>query len=306
MPKALVLISGGLDSMLVAKMLAKQGIDVTLLCFESYFFSGKGAKKAASALGLPLRIVDISKEQLEIVRHPRYGRGSSYNPCIDCHLLMLKTAKKILDAEDFDFVATGEVLGQRPMSQNRQSLDLIERESGLIGKLLRPLSARLLPETEPEKRGLVDRAQLGAISGRERQIQYELAKQFGIVNIPQPAGGCILTDPEFGRKLSKLFEIKPGADGEDVMVLRQGRVFYDDKTLIVVARDQEESKALPGFKKPGDIIALPENFPGPTVLVRDLLGNTSLTKLEALAKNYLLRFSKKAPKEPQISVKTMT
>lgn len=296
----MVLFSGGLDSILAAKVLQKQGIGITLLCFESYFFSCASARTAAESLGLPLKCVNFAKEQLEAVKCPKYGRGAGINPCIDCHLLMLKFAGGIMEKEGLDFVVTGEVLGQRPMSQNKQSLDLIERESGLAGRLLRPLSARLLPETEMEKQKLVDRKRLEGISGRSRQRQLELANEFGVKGIPQPAGGCILTDPDFSKKLVKLFEIKPDADGGDARLLSTGRIFYDRKILIVVARDKKESETLPNFKKAGDIIAVPENFPGPTVLIRGF-GKTA-TDLENLAKKYLLKYSKRVPPNPVIPI----
>jgi tRNA U34 2-thiouridine synthase MnmA/TrmU len=299
--KAMVLMSGGLDSMLAAALLRDQGIEVTPFCFESYFFSCVAAKKAASVLDLPLRVVDISQEQLETVKHPQFGRGSAINSCIDCHLLMVMTAKRIMEQEGFDFVATGEVLGERPMSQNSNSLKIIEEKSGLAGRLLRPLSAKLLAETEAEKQGLVDRSRLGGISGRGRQPQMELAKKFGITYIPQPGGGCILTEKDYGQKLAKLFEIQPEADGADARLLRFGRIFYDNKTLIVVARDESECQAIKKLAKIGDLIFSPENFKGTTVLIRNF-GNVADEELKTTGREYVLRFSKKAPKEAKIAI----
>lgn len=299
--RGLVLFSGGLDSMLAAAMLRDQGIEVTLLVFESYFFSAAAARKAAQILGMPLRTADISKEQLEVVRNPSHGRGSAINPCIDCHLLMIKTAKTIMENEGFDFVATGEVLGERPMSQNSQALKLIEEKSGLKGKLLRPLSAKLLCKTEAEAQGLVDRNLLGEISGRGRAGQMELAKKFNLNYIPQPGGGCILTEKDYGQKLSKLFEAKPDADGHDVQLLRFGRVFYDHKTLIVVARNESECQAIKELAKKRDLLFIPENFKGATVLIRNF-GDIANTELEALGREYLLRFSKKAPNYSKITI----
>ena len=287
--------------MLAAAMLRDQGVEVTLLCFESYFFSAAAARKAAQALAMPLRTVDISKEQLEVVKHPEHGRGSAINPCIDCHLLMVKTAKRIMEDEGFDFVATGEVLGERPMSQNSNSLKLIQDLSGLEGRLLRPLSAKLLAETQIEKNELVDRNRLGEISGRGRQPQMELAKKFGITYIPQPGGGCILADKDYAKKLARLLEIKPDADGPDTKLLRRGRIFWRDNNLIVVARDKEECLAITGLAKPGDWLFSPENFTGTTVLVRDFKGNDLPDKLEAIGREYVLRFSKKAPADAKIS-----
>lgn len=302
--RALVLFSGGLDSMLAAKILQKQGINITLVCFTSYFFSSEQAKRSAAQLKMPLRVIDISDEQLTIVKNPSYGRGSAFNPCIDCHILMLKCAKKIMTAENFDLVATGEVLGQRPMSQNKESLKLIEKESGLTKKLLRPLSARLLEETDAEREGLVKRAELGAIAGRSRQPQINLAKQFGIASIPQPAGGCILTDKNYAQALARLFEINPAANGDDIKLLSAGRIFYDGKILIIVARNQAESEVLPSLRKSGDIIAIPENFSGPTVLIRNFNGN-NMAMINKLAKEYIFHFSKKPAVNPRILIQSI-
>lgn len=287
--------------MLAAKILASVGVDVTLVCFESYFFSSAAAKKAADAIGLPLRVVDISSEQLKIVEHPRYGYGGAINPCIDCHLLMIKTAKKIMEAEGFDFVATGEVLGERPMSQNKQSLDIIERESGLAGKLLRPLSAQLLPPTEAEIKGLVDRSKLCGISGRSRQTQLELARKFAVNEIPQPGGGCILTEKEYGQRMKKLLEICPDAAGSDVLVLQNCRPIWEGRLFIAVARNAADCARLVKLAKRGDILFEPQNFPGPAVLVRDFGENLKKEEIESMGKKYLLKYSKKTPANPEIS-----
>lgn len=299
--QALILFSGGLDSMLAAKILQKQGINITLICFTSYFFSSKQAEKSAVQLKIPLRVIDISDKQLTVVKGPTYGRGRAFNPCIDCHILMFKCAKTIMETENFDLVASGEVLGQRPMSQNSKSLKLIEKESGLTKKLLRPLSAQLLEETDVEREGLVNRAELGAIAGRSRQPQIKLAKQFGIAPIPQPAGGCILTDKNYAQKLARLFEINPTANGGDVKLMSAGRIFYNGRILIVVARNQAESEALLAAKKTGDIVAIPENFPGPTVLIRNFNDNKP-AEINNLAKEYILRFSKKPVVNPRILI----
>lgn len=301
--RALVLMSGGLDSMLAAKILALQGIEVTPICFESYFFGCKNALKAAQAVGMELRAVDISVPHLEIVRNPRYGRGGAVNPCIDCHLLMLKTAKAIMDAEGYDLVATGEVLGERPMSQNKQSLDIVERESGLAGILLRPLSAKLMPPTAAETKGLVDRNKLYAISGRSREPQMRLAGEFGITYIPQPGGGCILTEDDYGRKLKKLIEINPNFDGLDAQILRHCRPIWEGKRLFAIARNQEECAQLIKLAKPNDFLCEPKNFPGPVVLVKNFGEPVGQNKAEELCRDYILRYSKKVPLHPEISVR---
>ena len=184
--KALVLFSGGLDSILAVKILQLQGIDVTGLTFVSYFFNNQSAKKAASKLKIKLKTVNFSEEHLKMVKKPKHGYGKSLNPCIDCHLMMLRKAKEIMNSpgsrEKYDFVATGEVLGERPMSQNKKALDLIEKESGLKGFLLRPLSAKLLQPTILEKKRKIKRAELLDICGRSRKKQIALAKAFKITN----------------------------------------------------------------------------------------------------------------------------
>ena len=291
--KALILMSGGLDSMLAAKLLMAQGVEVTPLCFKSYFFGSDAAKKAAAQLGLSLRVVDFSDDQFEAVKKPKSGRGRAINSCIDCHLLMIQKAGEIMEREGFDFVATGEVLEERPLSQNKRSLDLIEQRSGLAGKLLRPLSAKLLRETEVEARGLVDRQKLEAISGRSRKRQLELAEKFRIKDIPQPSGGCILTEKDYGDKLANAIKIKPELDGNDIQILRSGRVIFEGETLIVVARDKTESEALPQLAKKGDTVFLPENFPGPAVLLRDFRCKLTAAQAEEIGKAYLLKFTKK-------------
>ena len=201
--KVLILFSGGLDSILATKLLLEQGIIVQGLTLKSAFFDAKQAKKAAEKVGIQLKVIDFSDEHLRMVKNPKFGYGKNMNPCIDCHLLMLKTAQKIMTKENFDFVATGEVLGERPMSQRKQILGLLEKEAGLVGRLLRPLSAKLLLPTEAEKKGLVDRRKLLDIQGRSRKRQLALAKKWGIDWYSTPAGGCLLTDPEFSKKLDR-------------------------------------------------------------------------------------------------------
>ncbi|MFZ3073845.1 MAG: hypothetical protein WA093_01800 [Minisyncoccales bacterium] len=300
--KALALFSGGLDSILAVKILEAQGTEVAPICFISYFFSSMNAQKAAFAIGMRLRVEDISVPHLEVVRNPVHGYGGAINPCIDCHLLMLKTAKAIMDKEGFDFVATGEVLGERPMSQNRQSLVTVERESGLSGILLRPLSAKLLPETAPETNGLVDRGRLYDISGRSRRPQMEIAKQFGIIDIPQPGGGCILTETDYRQRLRKLISIKPGFDGSDAKVLQNCRPIWEGDVLFAVARNQTDCAALKGLIKFGDFLFEPQNFPGPIVLARNFGAAACQDEIKAAGKKYILQYSKKALQNPEITV----
>ncbi len=304
MAKAILLFSGGLDSIIASQILLKQKIKVIPVCFFSYFFDCQRAKKSAESLGLKLRVIDFSEEHLKIIKSPKYGRGKGLNPCIDCHLLMAKEAKKLLKKTNTDFVATGDVLGQRPFSQNLKSLKIIERESGLTGLILRPLSAQLLPETLPEKRKWVNRETLFGIKGKSRSSQLLLAKKFNIKEFPTPSGGCILTDIEYSVKLKELFEKVPDCDGNDCQLLRKGRVFWrkddsNDDILIVVARNEKECLELKKMKKETDIILEPKNFSGPVVLARGFLKkNNNNKKIIQDAKELLLRYSKVNIKTP--------
>ncbi|MGC8981732.1 MAG: tRNA 4-thiouridine(8) synthase ThiI [Minisyncoccia bacterium] len=284
--KALLLFSGGLDSILSAKILMEQGIKVVPIYFKSYFFGPEVAKISAEKLGLKLKVVDISKDHLKIVRKPKFGYGQSMNPCIDCHLLMLKKAKEIMKKERFDFVATGEVLGERPMSQNKKALELIEKLSSLKGYLLRPLSAKLLKETIVEKNGLVDREKLLDIKGRSRKKQLELAKKFNIDFYPSPAGGCILTDLEFGKRLKKLFDNIKKIDETDLELLKLGRHFWFDKTRIIVGRDHNENLKIKKLAKNGDILIEMKNYKGPTTLIRGKIKKEIIEKAKELTKYY--------------------
>ncbi|MFH0805899.1 MAG: tRNA 4-thiouridine(8) synthase ThiI [Patescibacteria group bacterium] len=289
--KGLVLLSGGLDSILAIKVLQKQDIDVTGISFVSYFFNADLAKKAAKEIKANIKIVDFSIEHLNMVKNPSYGRGKTINPCIDCHLMMIRKAGDFLKKGEFDFIATGEVLGQRPMSQNKQALDLIKEKSGLKGYLLRPLSAKLLEPTILEEKGLINRNKLLDISGRSRKIQMSLAKKWGIKEYPSPAGGCILTDLQFSERLKELFDHWPDCQGNDIQLLRLGRHFWVGDNKIVIGRNKEENDKINKLKQKGDIVIEPKEFPGPTVLIRskDKILEESLIK----AKELIIKYSKK-------------
>ena len=273
MTKALVLLSGGLDSMLAAKILMEQGIEVTGLSFKSCFFSTAKAIKSAGGLGIKLIEIDFSDEHLKMVKNPAHGYGKNMNPCIDCHGLMLKKAKEIMMRDNFDFVATGEVLGQRPMSQNREALEIVEKFSELEGKLVRPLSAKLLNESQSEKQGKLIRGKLLNISGRSRQRQLALIKKYSIKEYVSPGGGCLLTDPEFSEKLFKLLEYWPDCDSSDIELLRCGRVIWlkDEKgkyILLIIGRDQKDNEQLEKLASSGDVIIQLADENGPTSLIR--------------------------------------
>lgn len=296
--RALVLFSGGLDSILTAKILERQGIDVAALTYVSYFFDETQAEKSAQENNIKLRVEDISPEHFHIIRKPKFGYGVGMNPCVDCHLLMLKVAKCIMRKDKYDFLATGEVLGQRPMSQNAGALKLIEREAGLVGKILRPLSAVVLPETEMEKSGLVDREKLFGISGRSRKEQMKLAEELGIKNYPSPAGGCILTDKEYSKKLCELLENIKNVKNSDIALLRAGRHFWFEKTRIILGRNHEENLQLKKIAEKGDILVEPKNVPGPTALVR---GKQKKDILD-LVKELMLRYTKKISEDLSLKI----
>lgn len=272
--------------MLSARILMEQGVAVTGLSFKSYFFGTAKAKKVAEQLGVKLIEVDFSDEHLVMVKNPKYGYGKNMNPCIDCHAMMFKKAREIMEREGFDFVATGEVLGERPMSQNMAALKTVEKEAGLVGRLIRPLSAKLLPESDPEKRGLVNRKKLMDISGRSRKRQLALVKKFGIKEFASPGGGCLLTDPGFSEKLMKMLEYWPKCQGHDIVILKYGRIFWlqladerglkrtdaegERKALLVIGRDEKDNEQLEKLAKPGDVMIKFVEEAGPTSLIRGI------------------------------------
>jgi tRNA U34 2-thiouridine synthase MnmA/TrmU len=275
---------------LAAKTLKNQGIRVTGLSFKSYFFNTSAASKAAKNLKIPLKVIDFSRGHLVMLKNPKHGYGKSMNPCIDCHTLMLKKAKEIMKKGKFDFVATGEVLGERPMSQNSRALKLIEKEASLIGYLLRPLSAKLLEPTIPEKEGLVDRDNLFDISGRSRQKQAALARLWRIGDYPSPAGGCLLTDPIFGKKLKELLQICPGCGEKDVALLRYGRHFWFNRMKIVVGRNEAENKKIKMLAGRGDVLIEMKEYPGPQTLIKNYskkeVSSDILMKAKELTRHY--------------------
>jgi len=293
--KALVLLSGGLDSMLAARILIEQGVEVVGVTFISDFFGAKRGLEAAAKLGIPLIPTNFAVKHLEMVKKPKHGYGKNMNPCIDCHAMMLRDAKEIMEgkevvliypdgsikavAQKYDVIATGEVLGQRPMSQNRRALEIVASYSGVNDYLLRPLSAKLLPETPPEKIGKVNREKLLDINGRSRQRQMELATQYNITEYPSPAGGCLLTDQIFSEKLKTMFINWPTCTSEDVNFIKIGRSIWlklkEENVLITVSRDETENELLLKYARPGDVLAEVEDINGPVVVVHAKL------KLEA-------------------------
>lgn len=270
--KAIVLLSGGLDSSLALKMIHDQGIDVLALHFSSSFSLGDGlkgsvasAQKISEFVGTRLRSVFLGEEFLDIVRYPRFGRGKNMNPCIDCRILKFLYAKKVMEEEKASFIVTGEVLGQRPMSQRKNAMNLIERESGLTGFIVRPLSARVMPPSIPEQKGWVDRELFLDLQGRNRTPQIALANEFGIKDYPSPAGGCLLTDPSFSRRIKDLLdhELLDMKSAELLKVGRHFRLTPDFK--LVSGRNESENNRLIALAQPEDLIFEPQlDVPGST------------------------------------------
>ncbi|MCD6525392.1 MAG: thiamine biosynthesis protein [Desulfuromonas sp.] len=245
MTKALGIFSGGLDSILAALLLRQQGIEVHCICFVSPFFNAENAKQTAERYGLPLQVMDISAEHLEMLKHPRYGYGKNMNPCIDCHAQMFEVAGRVMEERGYDFLFSGEVLGQRPKSQVNTALMLVNKASGYAGRILRPLSAQLLPITPMEEQGLVDRDQLKAIQGRSRKPQEQLAKELGVTDYPSSGGGCPLTESSFSGRLKDLFEYQPQCNVTDVELLKYGRPFrLSADSKLTLGRNQSTNESL--------------------------------------------------------------
>jgi len=265
--KALCVFSGGLDSILAAELIRAQGIEVLGISFSTPFFGPSQAKKSAHSINLPLKIVDITEPHLRMIKAPKHGMGKHMNPCIDCHALMCKIARQMMEPEGASFVITGEVLGQRPMSQNKQGLEVVARDSGLGRLLLRPLSAKHLSITIPEEKGWVDRERLLDFKGRSRKPQMALAKRLGIDKYPSPAGGCLLTDEVFSRRLKDLLS-QDHVSVQQIELLKVGRHFrLSPHAKIAVGRNEKENNSIRDLAQPDDIIFSCQSIPGPTALL---------------------------------------
>lgn len=282
MTTALAMISGGLDSILAAKLVKDQGIEVIGICFKSYFFSEENALKIVKQIDIPLEVVDFSEEHFEMVKNPKHGHGKNMNPCIDCHAMMMRYCGELLEKFHADFIITGEVLNQRPMSQNRSALDIVKNECGIGHKILRPLCAKNLKPTEMEIEGLIDREALLDIQGRNRKVQMELAEKWGILEYPSPAGGCKLTEPNYSRRLSELVEHKEDTSKIDLDLLKIGRHFRLSKDAkIISTRMQEEGQLIEQLLSPDDLMFLPRDYNGSTVVI---IGKATNEDIEFAAK----------------------
>jgi tRNA-specific 2-thiouridylase len=300
--RAISLLSGGLDSILATELIRRQGIEVVTLNIKTPFSLPKKdgtseAEQAAFQLKVPLKTLSFDKDYLRMLRNPKHGYGKNLNPCVDCKIFILKKAKKFAKEIGADFIFTGEVLGERPMSQHYPALKIIAEKSMLKGKLLRPLSAKLLPQTEAEKKGLVDRNKLLNIQGRSRKPQIQLAKEYGITSYPSPAGGCLLTCEEYAKKLQDLFDNKKRISIADVALLRVGRHFRLGKNKIIVGRNEIENKFLTANKRPTDFFFELADVVGPTTLLQ---GPKTRIAIETAAK---LTGSFSDAKSGEVSVK---
>jgi len=287
--KALALFSGGLDSLLAIKLIQNQNIDVTAVAFRSPFFINEKKKKKLEAkakkLSFKIKFIEFGTDYLRIVRKPKHGHGKNINPCIDCHAFMLKKAKQLAKKLNAKFIFTGEVLDERPMSQNKRALAIVEKEAGLKGKLLRPLSAKLLQETEAEKKGYIKRNKLMAIRGRSRKPQFTLAKKFKIKEYETPGGGCLLTCEAYANKLKDLFKYNKRISLDDVKLLKIGRHFRENKNKIIVGRNKEDNEQLLKFKKKSIMFEAKEHM-GPTTLLKGKPNKSPIMLAASLTARY--------------------
>ncbi len=290
--KAIGLLSGGLDSTLAVKLMIDQGVEVHVLNFVTPFCTctRKGCKHEASRVAelfnVPVKIISAGKAYIEMIKNPKHGYGSNMNPCVDCRILMFQKAKKYMKDIGASFIFTGEVLGQRPMSQHKKAMNIIEEESGLENLVVRPLSAKLLDPTIPEEEHWVDREELLSIQGRRRLPQIELADQLGIKDYPCPAGGCRLTDPQFAKRLKESFE--HGEDSiKDIQLLKYGRHFrLESGAKVVVGRNEEENKILIRYYDRDDILIEVIGVGSPILILKKSNNKKDVKKAASLCIRY--------------------
>ncbi len=296
--KAVALLSGGLDSTLAVKLMLDQGVEVHALNFTSGFCTcnhgGKGggckseARRVADEFGIPIKVLAKGMDYIEIVRNPRHGYGKGMNPCVDCRVYMFKRAAEYMREIGASFIITGEVLGQRPMSQRKDAMRIIERESGLEGLILRPLSAKQLEPTIPEKEGLVDRDRLLDVLGRSRRKQIDLAEDLDINDYPCPSGGCLLTDKIFSKKVRDLLRNKADVTKRDLELLKTGRHFRYKKSKVIVGRNEADNTRLRLMLQDGDTLVEPGGFPGPVAVLSGEGGEDALRFAGSLILKYAL------------------
>lgn len=303
--KALALISGGLDSLLATRVIQEQGIHVegvnffTGFCVEGHTHAIRQKDKdkpkrnnalwSAERLGIKLHIVDIVEEYKDVVFNPKHGYGSNLNPCLDCKIFMVKKAHEWIEKNDYDFVITGEVIGQRPKSQRKATMPVIQEESGIHDRLLRPLCAKNLPETLPEREGWVNRSQLYDFHGRSRKPQMALAQKFGFEDYAQPAGGCcFLTDEQYSVKLSDMWQSRGEKRYEldDIMLLKVGRHVRPKANFkLIIAREAGETKFMRGYRKQYPSLVITSHG-GPWTLIDGELSEDDLMLSAQIAARY--------------------
>ncbi|CAD7846988.1 MAG: tRNA (5-methylaminomethyl-2-thiouridylate)-methyltransferase (EC 2.1.1.61) [Olavius algarvensis Delta 4 endosymbiont] len=285
---ALGLCSGGLDSILAALVLRNQGIEVEWITFETPFFSADKARRAARLNDIPITVKRILPTYLEMLKNPPAGYGKQMNPCMDCHALMFRLAGEEMQSRGFDFLFSGEVSGQRPMSQNKNSLRYVEKNSGYDGAIVRPLSAQNLPVTRPEKEGLVDRDQLLNFSGRSRKPQLELADRWGVKDFPSPAGGCLLTEKGYATRLRDLFNYQDTYRDAEFYLLSCGRhLRLNADHKLIVGRSKVENEKIEALIDPDmDVEFRVENCPGPVSLVPNGCDEATAKQAAAICAGY--------------------
>jgi len=272
--KAISLFSGGLDSQLAVKLIQNQCIEVIAITFDSPFFgANERTKRAARHLGVEWRVEPVGDEYFEkVLKNPVYGYGKNLNPCIDCHAFMFRKAGNLMQELGASFIITGEVLGQRPMSQNRSALNAVDKLSGYRGYIVRPLCGQLLDPTIPEKEGWIDRQQLLDLSGRSRTRQMQLAEKYGIQEYPSPAGGCLLTEENYVRRLKQFMNLIENPRPEHLGILKVGRHFYlQEGLLLAVGRNHSENERLEALATSSDLLLKVTDRPGPVGLLRAIL-----------------------------------
>ncbi|MBN1855702.1 MAG: tRNA 4-thiouridine(8) synthase ThiI [Dehalococcoidia bacterium] len=286
-PKAIGLLSGGLDSVLAIRLVMEQGIEVVALHVVLPFVArSKCAGPAAEWLGIRLVERELGEDFVDVLRNPKYGYGKGFNPCIDCHLYMLRMARQLMEDEGADFVVTGDVLKQRPKSQTLNALGIEDKWSGLKGLIVRPLSGAQLAPTLPEAAGVVDRARFLSLIGKNRKPQLELARDMGLTAFSPPAGGCALTNREFGVKARTFFSLVPHVTLDDLALLRWGRHFYRAGAHIVVGKDRKENSHIMELRKPDDVVFRASDVGSPIVLLRGEVTQLTLVAAAQLTAVY--------------------
>jgi len=293
--KAVALVSSGLDSLLSVKIVRDMGIDITGLHCVFRFDPTEEVEAIRMALdqlfnpfGVPVIIRDVTDDFFPLLIHPDHGYGSEVNPCIDCKIFMYKQARQLMEKMGASFLVTGEVVGQRPMSQNKSTLYHIESQAGMRDRVLRPLSANNLRKCLPEKKGWIDREQLFGITGRGRKMQMVLADNFSIHNYNQPAGGCILTTPQFGERTRALFSHRKKSDisVSDIQLMRLGRHFWPNNHLhVIVGRNREDNQNLEKYVQ-NRIMIEPAEIAGPLTLAENIHDQTDLHIAAAITARY--------------------